>query len=95
MKVDPRPWGERILIRRHAAEEVSKGGIILPEATRNPPAVGTVLAIGPEVDAEFFRIGSTVLFQQFAGAEVELNNEKLHILSSRDVFLRLDEAVGA
>ena len=45
MKV--RPLGDRIIVRRHASQDKSAGGVILPDNAKNKPQRGNVLAVGP------------------------------------------------
>ena len=68
------PRGNRVLIKRDAAEGISKGGIILPDAVQDKQQRGTVLAVDPEYQAaadqptaRALHIGDTVLFTRFSG----------------------------
>jgi chaperonin GroES len=71
-----KPIGDRIVVRREAAEEKTAGGILLPDAARNKPQRGTVLAVGPGkmkpdgTRAEMqLKVGDKVLFTAWAGDE--------------------------
>jgi chaperonin GroES len=68
------PRGNRVLVKRDAAEGVSKGGIILPDAVQDKQQRGTVLAVDPEYQAAADQavarklcIGDIVLFARFSG----------------------------
>ena len=71
-----KPIADRIVVRREAAEEKTAGGILLPDAAKNKPQRGTVVAVGPgkmKPDgsrAEMqLKVGDKVLFTSWAGAE--------------------------
>jgi chaperonin GroES len=71
-----KPIGDRIVVRREAAEEKTAGGILLPDAAKNKPQRGTVLAVGPgklkpdgtRADMQL-KVGDKVLFTSWAGDE--------------------------
>jgi len=71
-----KPIGDRIVVRREAAEEKTAGGILLPDTAKNKPQRGTVLAVGPGkmnpngTRAEMqVKVGDKVLFAAWAGDE--------------------------
>jgi chaperonin GroES len=71
-----KPIGDRIIVRRHEAEETTAGGIILPDAAKNKPQRGTVLAVGPGKVLKDgsrkplqLKVGDDVLFTTWAGNE--------------------------
>ena len=71
-----KPIGDRIVVRREAAEEKTAGGILLPDAAKNKPSRGTVVAVGPGklkpdgTRAEMqLKAGDKVLFAGWAGDE--------------------------
>ena len=90
LAVDIWPLFDRILVQRHEAESESPGGILLPDAVKERPRKGTVLAVacGGKVEGklhEFFvKQGDTVLFGAYAGSEVE--DEDLVIMREEDVL---------
>lgn len=75
------PFGDRILLRRDAAESITPGGIVIPDTTRKQkPRFGTVLAIGEGklLDSgrvvkftDRIKVGDTVVISAHAGSEVE------------------------
>ena len=74
-------------------EEVTAGGIVLPENAKEKPQKGTVLAIGPgERDDQGNRIpldvqvGDTVLFAKYSGTEIKYSGKKLLIMRESDVL---------
>lgn len=71
-----KPLGDRIVVRRESAEEKTAGGILLPDAAKNKPSRGTVLAVGPGkmkpdgTRAEMqLKVGDKVIFSAWAGDE--------------------------
>jgi len=82
-----KPIGDRIIVRREAADEKSAGGIILPDTAKNKPQRGEVIAVGPgKVKADGTRsamqleAGDHVLFTSWAGNEFQDRKQKDEIL---------------
>jgi chaperonin GroES len=87
------PLGDKIVVKRMDAQEMTVGGIVLPDSAREKPQQGRVLAVGlgrmlpdgsrarPQVNE-----GDRVIFTSYAGSEIELNQEKLLIMSESDVL---------
>ena len=93
MTISMRPLGSRLVIEPIEQEEVTAGGIVLPETAKEKPQKGTVLATGPgDRDDEGRRIpldvqvGDTVLFAKYAGTEIKYNGKKLLIMRESDVL---------
>ncbi len=86
------PLGDRVIVRRIETEEISKGGIILPDTAKEKPQEGEIVAVGPgKLSDDGTRIpmqvtaGDRVVFAKYAGTEVELNDEKLLLMSETDI----------
>jgi chaperonin GroES len=97
MAINLKPLGGRVVIEPIEQEEVTAGGIVLPETAKEKPQKGKVLSIGPgERDEDGKRIpmdvkaGDTVLFAKYSGTEIKIDNKKLLILSERDILAILD-----
>jgi chaperonin GroES len=82
-----KPIGDRIIVRREAADEKSAGGIILPDTAKNKPQRGEVIAVGPgklKKDGTRspmqLKAGDKVLFTSWAGDEFEDRQRKDEIL---------------
>ena len=91
MKV--RPLQDRILVRRVAEEEKTKGGIIIPDTAKEKPQEGEVIAVGPGARDENgtvqpldLRAGDRVLFGKWSGTEVKLDGEELLIMKESDIM---------
>ena len=87
------PLADRVIVRRFEAEEKTKSGIVLPDAAKEKPTKGKVLAVGPgKMDDNgkrtpvAVREGETVVYGKWSGTEVELGDEKFVILKESDLL---------
>ena len=92
-KLSFKPLGGRVLVEPMEQEEITAGGIILPETAKEKPQEGKILATGPgERDEDGKRIamevkvGDKVLFAKYSGTEVKMNGKKLLILRESDLL---------
>ena len=88
-----RPLGDRVVIKPLAREEVTRGGIVLPDTATERPQQGRVLSVGPGRHLESgarveldLKVGDTVLFAKYSGTEFKDEDDDLLILSERDVL---------
>lgn len=88
-----RPLDDRIVIKQSEAEEKTAGGIILPDAAKEKPQIGTVVAIGPgKVLDDGTRAKMSVknkdevIYAKYIGSDVEIDGEKYVILKESDVL---------
>ncbi len=88
-----RPLGEKVLLKRLEAESTTAGGIVLPDAAKEKPQRGTVLALGDGkvLDdgsrAEFqVKKGDVVLFSSYAGTEIKVSNEEYMLMDESDIL---------
>ena len=88
-----RPLGDKILIKRVEAESKTKSGIVLPDAAKEKPKRGKVLAVGNgrrndkgELVALGVKKGDEVIFTSYAGTEIKLDGEELMIMTEDDVL---------
>ena len=88
-----RPLGDKILIKRVEAESKTKSGIVLPDAAKEKPKRGKVLAVGNgrrndkgELVALGVKKGDEVIFTSYAGTEIKLDGEEVLIMSEDDVL---------
>lgn len=91
MKV--KPLGERVLVKRIEAEEVKKGGIIIPDTAKEKPQQGEVIAVGPgKLDEKGKRTpmdikkGDRILFGKYSGTEIEIDGEEYLIMQEDDIL---------
>lgn len=82
------PLADRVVILPTAAEEVTLGGIIIPDSAKEKPLKGTVKAVGKGTKDEemVLKEGDQVLFGKYAGTEIELEGEKYLIMRQSDVL---------
>ncbi len=92
------PLGERVLIRPAAKEEVTKGGILLPDTVREKPQEGEIIAVGPGRLSEDgkriameVKVGDRVIYAKYAGMEYKLDDEELIILRESDILAKKSE----
>ncbi len=92
-KLSFKPLGGRVLIEPIEQEEVTSGGIVLPETAKEKPQQGKVLAAGPgdrndkgERIAMDVKAGDVVLFAKYSGTEVKIDGKKLLILRESDLL---------
>lgn len=83
-----KPLADRVLILPTAAEEVTMGGIIIPDTAKEKPLRGTVKAVGNGTKDEemVLKEGDQVLYGKYAGTELELEDEKYLIMRQSDVL---------
>ncbi len=88
-----RPLQDRILVKRIEEEEVSSGGIIIPDTAKEKPQEGKVIAVGKGKVGEDGKVrrldvkkGDKVLFSKYAGTEVNLEGDEHLIIREDDVL---------
>ncbi len=93
-----RPLGNRVLLRRLAAEEKLKGGIILPDAAKKKQEQAEVIAIGTgkkDKNGQLLPIsvkpGDIVLIEKYSGQEITLNDEEYMIARADDLIAIIEK----
>ena len=88
-----RPLDDRVVVQPHDAEEMTAGGIVLPDAAKEKPQRGKVVAVGPgRVDDSGKRIpldvaeGDVVIFSKYGGTEVKYDGQEYLLLNARDIL---------
>ena len=93
-KLKLKPLGGRVIIEPIEQEEVTAGGIILPETAKEKPQEGKVLAVGPGDRNEHtgervpmdLKVGDKILFAKYSGTEIKMDSKKLLILRESDIL---------
>ena len=87
------PLGDRVIVKPKAPEEVTKGGIILPDTAQEKPMEGEIIAVGNgKTDdagkrvAMDLKVGDKVLYGKYSGTEVKVNDEEYLIMRESDVY---------
>jgi chaperonin GroES len=93
MSMNLKPLGNRVVVEPMESEELTAGGIVLPETAKEKPQKGTVLSVGPgERDEDGKRIpmdvsvGDMVLFAKYSGTEIKMDGKKVLILRESDIL---------
>lgn len=88
-----KPLGQRVLVKRLAAEEVSAGGIVLPDSAQEKPQEAEVVSLGTGGKDEngndiVFQVkeGDKVLISKYGGTDVKVDGEDLLIISESDIL---------
>jgi chaperonin GroES len=88
-----RPLYDRILVERVESEEMTKGGIIVPDSAKEKPQQGKVIAVGQGKRLEDGKLiplevkaGDTILFGKYSGSEIKLEGHEYLIMKEDDVL---------
>ncbi len=88
-----RPLHDRVVVKRVAEEEKTRGGIIIPDTAKEKPMEGEVVAVGPGARDEKgalvaldVKAGDRILFGKWSGTEVTLDGEELLIMKESDIL---------
>ena len=92
-----KPLGGRVLVEPIEQEEVTAGGIVLPETAKEKPQQGKILAAGPgdrndkgDRIAMDVKVGDKVLYAKYGGTEFKMDGKKLLILRESDLLAIID-----
>lgn len=92
-KPNIRPLGDRILVKRLAEEQKTKGGIIIPDSAKEKPQEAEVVAVGNgktldngQVKKLDVKVGDKVLFSKYSGSEVKIVGDDFLIIREEDVL---------
>jgi chaperonin GroES len=88
-----RPLYDRVLVERVESEEVTKGGIILPDTAKEKPQQGKIIAVGQGKKGDDGKIiplelkaGDTVLFGKYSGSEIKVEGIEYLIMREDDIL---------
>ncbi len=92
-----RPLHDRVLVRRLDSDDVSAGGIIIPDTAKEKPMEGEVVATGPgsrdesgAIQALDVKAGDRILFGKWSGTEVKIDGDELLIMKESDIMGVID-----
>ena len=90
------PLDDRVVVEPTEAEETTAGGIVLPDAAKEKPQRGTVVAVGPgklldsgERSPLSVGVGDQVLFGKYGGTEIEVDGAEVKILRESDILAKI------
>jgi chaperonin GroES len=96
MKV--KPLQDRLVVKRLEEEEKTKGGIIIPDAAKEKPQEGRVIAVGDGKTLESgqkaaltVKVGDKILFGKYSGTEIKIDGEEHLILREDDVLAVIED----
>jgi chaperonin GroES len=88
-----KPLGDRVVVKPIEQDEITAGGIMLPDTAKEKPQEGKILAVGPgnrndagervQLDVA---VGDIVLYAKYAGTEIKLEGEKVLVLRESDIL---------
>ncbi len=88
-----RPLQDRVIVKRVAEEDRTKGGIIIPDTAKEKPIEGKVIAVGNgkvledgKVRSLDVKAGDRILFTKYAGTEIKLDGEEHLIIREEDIL---------
>jgi chaperonin GroES len=91
-----RPLDDRVVVEPMAAEQMTAGGIVLPDAAQEKPQRGTVVSVGPGkmLDSGVrgqlsVSVGDVVIYGKYSGSEIEVNGQEVKILREQDILAKL------
>jgi len=95
-KLKLRPLDDRVVVQPLEAEEMTAGGIVLPDTAKEKPQRGKVLAAGPGKLLDSgkrgelsVKVGDEVIFGKYGGSDVEVDGEELKILRENDILAKV------
>ena len=93
MAVNFRPLSDKVLVKPSAAEDKSSGGIYIPDAAKQKPIDGEVVAIGPgrvlddgSRSTLTVKVGDRVIYSKYGGTEVKLSGDEYVILDEDQIY---------
>ena len=93
-----RPLDDRVVIEPLEAEETTSGGIVLPDAAKEKPQQGKVVALGPgnlldsgKRGEMAVKKGDKVLFAKYGGTDVTIDGKELKIMRESDILAKVEE----
>lgn len=95
MSIKVMPGEERLAVVRDTAQDMSDGGLVIPQGAREVPNTGRIIAVGNASSAEparmdMFMVGDRVAFGKFAGVDMTINGQPVTFISVLDVLGVID-----
>ncbi|MDG2468389.1 MAG: co-chaperone GroES [Pirellulaceae bacterium] len=91
-----RPLDDRIVVEPVEAEEMTAGGIVLPDSAQEKPQRGKILAVGPgrllengDRGALAVNVGDEVIYGKYGGTDIEVDGSDVKILRENDILARV------
>ncbi len=95
MAVKLQPLSDRVIVKPIEREDVTKGGIFLPDTGKEKPQEGKVIAVGPGRLSEDgkrvamdVKVGDIVIYAKYGGTEIKIEDDDLMILRESDILAK-------
>ena len=92
------PLDDRVLVKQGEAEEITAGGIVLPDSAKEKPQRGKVVAVGPGklLDSGSrgemgLKKGNEVFYAKYAGTQIKIDDQEYVILRESDVLAVIEK----
>lgn len=92
-KVKLQPLGDKVVVSRDESEDVTAGGIVLPDSAKDKPSRGTIVAVGTGKTLDDgsrgemqVKVGDRVLFTSYAPEPIEIDDEEFLLMSESDIL---------
>jgi chaperonin GroES len=88
-----KPLRDRVLVRYSSEEEKTAGGLFIPDAAKEKPQKGTVIAVGPgrvtddgKRQPMDVKVGDSILFDKYSGSKIKIDDEEYLIIREEDIL---------
>ena len=95
-KIKIRPLDDRVVVEPSDAEEVTSGGIVLPDSAQEKPQRGKVIAVGPgrlldsgQRGELSVAVGDEVIYGKYGGTDIEIDGDDVKILRESDILAKV------
>jgi chaperonin GroES len=95
MAVKMQPMADLVLVKPTKSEQVSRGGIVLPDTAKEKPQEGEVLAVGPGRLSEAgkrvpmdVKVGDIVVYSKYGGTEITVDGDEMVLLHETDILAK-------
>lgn len=96
-----KPLGDRIIAKSTGTEDVTRGGIVLPDTAKEKPQEGEAVAVGPgklldsgKTVPMDVKVGDKIIYSKYGGTEVKVDGEEYMILRQDDVLAVIESKKG-
>jgi chaperonin GroES len=88
MSLNIQPLADRVIVEPAPAEQVTAGGIIIPDTAKEKPQKGTVVSVGPGKKDEpmSVKVKDTVVYGKYSGTEISIEGKEYLILRESDIY---------
>lgn len=97
-KIKLQPLGDRVVVERDSSEEITSGGIVLPDSAQDKPARGRIVSVG---DGKLLddgsrselqvKVGDRIIFTSYAGEGFQVNDDELLLMKEDDILAIVDD----